>query len=548
MAKQILFDEKARQKLLSGVNQLADTVKITLGPKGRNVVLDKGYGSPTITNDGVTIAKEIELKDPFENMGAQLVKEVATKTQDVAGDGTTTATVLAQAILKEGLKTIAAGANPMEVKKGIDKAIGIVVRTIKSQSLDVKDTERILQVATISANSDEIVGKLIADAMQKVGHNGVITVEEAKSFETNLEVVEGMQFDKGYISPYMATDTEKMEAVLEDAFVLLYDKKISTMKDLVGVLEKVAQMGKPLVIIAEDVEGEALATLVLNMIRGAIKAVAIKAPGFGDDRKETLQDIAVLTGGKVISEEAGMKLDAVTIEDLGTVKRIKVDKEKTVIVEGKSDQADVNSRIAQIKMQIDKADSEFDKEDLQKRLARLAGGVAVINVGAATETEMKEKKMRVDDALSATRAAVEEGVVAGGGVTLLNCAKALSELKLEGDEKIGLDIIMRSLEEPIRQIAENAGVDGSVVIERLKQSEKKTVGYDAKANKYCDLMEAGVIDPTKVVRSSIQNAASIAKMILTTNAVVTDLPSSKDDGPSMPPMGGMGGMGGMPMM
>ncbi|MDP7505815.1 MAG: chaperonin GroEL [Candidatus Woesearchaeota archaeon] len=544
MAKQIIFNEKARQSLLDGVNQLADTVKVTLGPKGRNVVLDDGVGSPTITNDGVTIAKEIDLEEPFENMGAQLVKEVATKTQDIAGDGTTTASVLAQAIVQEGLKNVAAGANPIEVKRGIDKAAVKVVEFIKSNSVEVKEEEKVKQVATISANNDEEVGKLIADAMEKVGHTGVITVEEAKSMETSLDVVEGMQFDKGYMSPYMATDTEKMDAMLEDAYVLIYDKKISAMKELVKILEMVAGQNKPLLIISEEVEGEALATLILNIIRGAIKVVAVKAPGFGDDQKDTLEDIAILTGAKVISEEKGMKLENVQLEDLGQAKRIKVDKENTTIVEGLGDKTKVDERVSQIKAQIEKADSDMDKEDFQKRLAKLAGGVAVINVGAATETEMKEKKARVDDALNATRAAVEEGVVAGGGVTLLRAGSELESLGLENDQLVGVEILKRALEEPTRQIAFNAGKEGSVIVERLKK-EEGNMGYNAKTDKFEDLVEAGVIDPTKVTRIALQNAASIAGMVLTTEALVTDIKEKDSDGPAMPPMGGMGGMPGM---
>ena len=543
MAKQIIFNEKARQSLLEGVNQLADTVKVTLGPKGRNVVLDDGVGSPTITNDGVTIAKEIDLKEPFENMGAQLVKEVATKTQDIAGDGTTTASVLAQAIVQEGLKNVAAGANPIEVKRGIDKAAAKVVEFIKGNSVEVKEEEKVKQVATISANNDEEVGKLIADAMKKVGHTGVITVEEAKSMETSLDVVEGMQFDKGYMSPYMVTDTEKMEAMLEDAYVLIYDKKISAMKELVKILEMVAGQNKSLLIVSEEVEGEALATLILNLIRGVVKVVAVKAPGFGDDQKDTLEDIAILTGGKVISEEKGMKLENVQLEDLGQAKRIKVNKENTTIVEGLGDKTKVDERVSQIKAQIDKVDSDMDKEDFQKRLAKLAGGVAVINVGAATETEMKEKKARVDDALNATRAAVEEGVVAGGGVTLLRAGSELESLGLENDQLVGVEILKRALEEPTRQIAFNAGKEGSVIVERLKK-EEGNMGYNAKTDKFEDLVEAGVIDPTKVTRIALQNAASIAGMVLTTEALVTDIKEDKEE-PAMPPMGGMGGMPGM---
>ncbi len=540
MAKQIIFDEQARKKLMEGVNKLANTVKVTLGPRGRNVVLEKSFSSPVITNDGVTIAKEIELEDPFENMGAQLVKEVATKTQDVAGDGTTTGTLLAQVLLQKGMKVITSGANPMEVKRGMEKATEAVVAHIKKKAIPVKDRQRIAQVATISANNDEEIGNLIADAMEKVGHNGVITVEEAKSMETHLEVVEGLQFDRGYLSPYMVTDAEKMIAVLEDAYVLLYDKKIDSMKTLVPLLEKVASQNKPLLIIAEDIEGDALATIVLNLIRGAIKVVAVKAPGFGDDRKAMLEDIAVLTGGKVISEEKGMTLEHVELNDLGVAKRIKVDKDTTTIVEGAGKEEEVKKRIAQIKAQLEKTDSKFEKEDLEKRLAKLSGGVAVINVGAATETEMKEKKARVEDALSATRAAVEEGVVAGGGVTLLMAQEAIDSLKLEGDEKIGADILREALEEPLKQIACNAGEEGALIVQHVKQAKKENYGFDAKTRDYTDLMQAGIIDPTKVTRSSLQNAVSIASLVLTTEALVAEKKEEKKENPSISP--GMGGM------
>lgn len=547
MAKHILFDQDARTKLLSGVDKLANAVKVTLGPKGKNVILGKSFGSPTVINDGVTIAKEIDLEDNFENMGAQLVKEVASKTQDVAGDGTTTATVLAQAFIREGLKNIAAGANPIDVKKGIEKATAAIVKAIKAKSIEVKTKERILQVATISANNDEEIGKLIADAMEKVGHNGVITVEEAKSMETTLELVEGMQFDRGYLSPYMVTDAEKMEAVLEEPYVLLYPKKISKMKDLVLVLEAIAQEGKPLFIVCEDIEGEALATIVLNIIRGAIKVVAVKAPGFGDDQKAMLEDLAVLTGATVISEEKGMKLEQATIQHLGKAKKIKVDKEETVLVEGAGNKTNIQKRLVMLKTQYERTESEYDKKDIQKRIAKLSGGVAVINVGAPTETELKEKKSRVDDALHATRAAIEEGVVVGGGITLFRAIPALDAVKGENeDQKTGVAIVRRGLEEPLRQIAMNAGQDGSVIVERLRNAEYNT-GYNARTDEIVDLFAAGVIDPTKVTRSALQNAASIAGMILTTEALVGDAPEEKK-APAMPSMGGMGGMPGMGMM
>ncbi len=542
MAKQLMFDEEGRRALLRGVDQLANAVKITLGPKGRNVVLDKKFGSPTITNDGVTIAKEIELKDPYENMGAQLVKEVATKTHDVAGDGTTTGTLLSQAIIREGLKNVTAGANPMVLKRGIEKAVDAVVKEIKKISTNIKNKEEIAQVAIISSNNDTIIGNLIAQAMEKVGKDGVITVEEAKSMETTLDVVEGMEFDKGYVSPYMITDAERMEAVLKDPYILIYDKKITSMKDLLPILEQIARTGKALLIITEDVEGEALATLVVNKLRGTLNCVAVKAPGFGDRRKSMLEDIAILTGGQVISEEVGRKLESATIAMLGQAKTVTVDKDYTTIVEGAGNKDAIKKRIAQIRRQIDETTSDYDKEKLQERLAKLAGGVAVINVGAATETEMKEKKARVEDALAATRAAVEEGIVPGGGVTLLRCIKALDDLKLAGDEATGVNIIKRSLEEPVRQIATNAGKDGSVVVERLKNEKDLNVGYDAANDTYTDMLKAGIIDPTKVTRYALQNAASIAALLLTTEVLVTDIPEEKPAMPQMPPGGGMGGM------
>ena len=534
MAKQLLFDEKARQALISGVDQLANTVKITLGPKGRYVVLSKSYGSPVITNDGVTIAKEIELKDPYENMGAKLVQEVATRTQDVAGDGTTTATLLAQAILHRGMRNITIGANPIEVKRGIDKATETVVKYIKSMSEEVKTKEKITQVATISANNDEMIGNLIADAMEKVGATGVITVEEAKSMETSLEVVEGMQLDKGYISPYMATDKEGMETVFENPLILLHDKKISSMKDFIPVLEIVVKENKPLLIIAEDLDGEALATIVLNIIRGTLKVCVIKAPGFGDERKEMLEDIAALTGGRVISEDLGMKLENTKLSDLGSAKKVRVNKEKTIIIEGEGKKEDIQRRISIIEGRIKIEDSEYKITDLKKRLGKLSGGVAVINVGAATETEMKEKRMRIDDALNATKAAIEEGVVPGGGIALLRAAKELSNFSLEGDQKIGVDILREAIEEPVRQIATNAGKEGSVVLEKLKSETNPNIGYDAKTDSYKDMIEAGIIDPVKVVRTALQNASSIAGLMLTTEALVADIPENKSVMPSMP--------------
>ena len=545
MAKQLLFDEDSRRTLLKGVDKLANAVKITLGPKGRNVVLDKKFGAPTVTNDGVTIAKEIEVEDPFENMGAQLVKEVATKTNDIAGDGTTTATLLAQRIIRAGLRNVTAGANPMGIKRGIEKTVKVVVEEIAKMSKKIETAEQISNVAAISANNDPEIGKLIADAMDKVGKDGVITVEEAKSMETNLEVVEGMQFDRGYLSPYFVTNAETMSAVIEDAMILIHDKKISAMKDLLPILEKIAQMGKPLMIIAEDIEGEALATLVVNKIRGTLNIVAVKAPGFGDRRKAMLEDISILTGGKVISEEMGMKLENTTVKDLGGAKRVTVDKENTTIVEGGGDSKEIQGRISQIKVQIDETTSDYDKEKLQERLAKLAGGVAVINVGAATEVELKEKKHRVEDALSATRAAVEEGIVPGGGITLLRVIPVIEKLNLTGDEKIGREIIIKSLEEPIRQIATNAGFDGSVVAEKAKK-EQGSMGFDANELKWVDMFKAGIIDPAKVVRSELQNAASVAALVLTTETIITDIPEKKEAAPPMPPGGGgMGGMGGM---
>lgn len=542
MPKQLSFSEEARRSLQKGVDKLAEAVKITLGPKGRNVILEKKFGSPTITNDGVTIAKEIELEEAYENMGAQLVKEVATKTQDVAGDGTTTGTILAQAIIREGLKNVTAGANPMALKRGIEKAVNAAVDEIKKISKDIRDKEEIAQVATISANNDREIGDLIAEAMEKVGKDGVITVEEAKSMETTLEVVEGMQFDRGYLSPYFVTDAERMEAILEEPYLLIHDKKISSMKDLLPLLEKIVQMGKPLLIIAEEVEGEALATLVVNKIRGTLNCAAVKAPGFGDRRKAMLEDIAILTGGQVIAEELGLKLENVDISMLGRAKKVVIDKENTTIVEGAGSSSDVKARIAQIRTQIEDSTSDYDREKLQERLAKLAGGVAVIKVGAATETEMKEKKARVEDALSATRAAVEEGIVPGGGITLLRAIPKVASLNLEGDEATGAGIIMRALEEPTRQIAANAGFEGSVVVEKLKK-ESGNMGFNAETCEYADLVKDGIIDPTKVTRSALQNAASISALLLTTETLVTEMPEEKPPTPPMPPGGG--GMGGM---
>ncbi|MGI6566354.1 MAG: chaperonin GroEL [Limnochordia bacterium] len=541
MAKELLYSEQARRKLEKGVNTLADAVKITLGPKGRNVVLEKKYGSPTITNDGVTIAREIELEDPFENMGAQLVKEVATKTNDVAGDGTTTATVLAQAMIREGLKNVAAGANPMDLKKGIDKAVEIAVEHIKGVAKPVETRNAIAQVAAISADDQEI-GELIAEAMEKVGKDGVITVEESHTFGTELEVVEGLQFDRGFISHYFVTDTERMEAVLEEPFILITDRKISAIQDLLPVLERMIQTGKPLLIIAEDIEGEALATLVLNKLRGTLNVAAVKAPGFGDRRKAMLEDIAVVTGGQVISEEMGLKLENTTIDQLGSARQVIIKKEDTTIVDGKGSQDAIKARINQIRVQIDETDSDYDREKLQERLAKLAGGVAVVKVGAATETELKEVKHRIEDALSATRAAVEEGIVPGGGVTLLNAVTALDNLNLSGDVKTGADIVRRALTEPVRLIASNAGLEGAVVVEKTK-TLKAGVGYNAVTGEYVDMMEAGIVDPAKVTRSALQNAASIAGMLLTTETLIADAPEPEEPMPGGP--GGMGGMGGM---
>jgi chaperonin GroEL len=539
-SKELLFSTEARAKLKKGVDALAEAVRITLGPRGRNVVIDKKFGSPTVTKDGVTVAKEIELSDPIENLGAQMVKEVATKTSDLAGDGTTTATVLAQAIYREGLKNVTAGANPMELKRGIDRAVEAVVEQLKSISVPTVGKKEIAQVGTISANTDKEIGNLIADAMEKVGKEGVITVEEAKGLETTLETVDGMQFDRGYLSPYFVTDPEKMEAVLDDAYILIHDKKISAMNELLPLLEKVAQSGKPMLVIAEDVEGEALATLVVNKLRGTLKVVAVKAPGFGDRRKEMLRDIAVLTGGQVISEEVGLKLENVTLADLGRAKRVVIDKDDTTIVDGKGKPEAIQGRIAEIKAAIEKSTSDYDREKLQERLAKLAGGVAIINVGAATETEMKEKKARVEDALHATRAAVEEGVVPGGGVALIRAQSALDKLKGTEDEKVGVEIVRRALEEPIRMIAQNAGAESSIVVARVKESKDKNFGYNAATDNYEDLVKAGVIDPTKVTRTALQNAASIAGLLLTTECVVVE---KKEEKPALAAAGG--GMGGM---
>jgi len=539
-AKQLQFDENARHTLLRGVEKLAKAVKATLGPSGRNVILDKKFGSPTITKDGVTVAKEIELEDPYENMGAQLVREVASKTSDVAGDGTTTATILAESIYREGLRNVTAGANPTSLQRGIMKGVEAIVEDLKKLSKKVSDRTEIAQVATVSANWDKTIGEIIADAMDKVGKDGTITVEEAKSIETTLDVVEGMQFDKGYLSPYFVTNAEAMEAVLENAYILIYEKKISSLKDLLPLLEKVAKAGRPLLIISEDVEGEALATLVVNKLRGTLQVCAVKAPGFGDRRKAMLEDIAVLSGGRLISEDLGIKLENIKLEDLGKAKRVTIDKENTTIVEGEGKKADIQGRVAQIRRQIEETTSDYDREKLQERLAKLAGGVAVINVGAATETEMKEKKARVEDALHATRAAVEEGIVPGGGVALLRAQKALDNIKgLEGDEKVGVAIVRRAIEEPTRQLADNAGREGALVVEEVKK-RKGNEGYDVANDEYTDLVKAGIVDPTKVTRSALQNAASIAGLLLTTEALVTEIPE-KEKAPPMPP-GGMGGM------
>jgi chaperonin GroEL len=550
MAKQVIHGEDSRAAILRGINQLADAVKITLGPKGRNVVIDKKFGSPTITKDGVTVAKEIELKDALENMGAQMVREVASKTSDVAGDGTTTATVLAQAIFREGVKTVAAGANPMALKRGIDKAVEKAISEIKRLSKPVKG-DAIAQVGTVSANGDTTIGNIIAEAMNKVGKDGVITVEESRTMDTSLEVVEGMQFDRGYLSPYFVTDPERMEAVLENPLILINEKKISSMKDLLPLLEQVAKMGKPMLIIAEDVEGEALATLVVNKLRGTLNIAAVKAPGFGDRRKAMLEDIAILTGGKVISEDLGIKLENVKLEDLGKAKKITIDKDNTTIVEGNGKQGDIEGRVKTLRAQIDDTTSDYDREKLQERLAKLVGGVAVIKVGAATETEMKEKKARVEDAMHATRAAVEEGIVPGGGVTLVRAAKALEKFQTskdgEGDpdEQIGVNIVRRALEEPLRQIVQNAGKEGAVVVERVRSEKNENVGFNAQTEQFEDLVKAGVIDPAKVTRTALQNAASIAGLMLTTEAMVSELPDEDKGSPAMP--GGMGGMSGMGM-
>ena len=541
-AKELHFSVEARARLKRGVDQLADAVKATLGPRGRNVVIDKKFGSPTVTKDGVTVAKEVELPDPVENMGAQMVKEVATKTSDVAGDGTTTATVLGQAIFREGLKSVTSGVNPMAIKRGIDKAVELVIAELKKVSVPTAGKKEIKQVATISANGDEGIGDKVSEAMEKVGKDGVITVEEAKGLETELETVDGMQFDRGYLSPYFVTDPDKMEAVLEDGYVLIHDKKVSAMKDLLPILEKVAQTGKPLLLIAEDVEGEALATLVVNKLRGTLKVCGVKAPGFGDRRKAMLQDIAVLTGGQVISDEVGFKLENAVLNDLGRAKRIIVDKDNTTIVDGAGKQDAIQGRIKEIKAAIDKTTSDYDREKLQERLAKLAGGVAVINVGAATETEMKEKKARVEDALHATRAAVEEGIVPGGGVALIRAIPALAKVKGDDpDEQVGVDIVRRALEEPLRIIASNAGVEGSIVVEKVKTAKEKNFGYNAQTGEYEDLVAAGVIDPTKVTRTALQNAASVASLLLTTECVVVEK-KEEEKAPPMPAGGGMGGM------
>ncbi len=544
-AKQLLFEDEGRRKILSGVEQLARAVKVTLGPKGRNVVLDKKFGSPTVTKDGVSVAKEIELEDPFENMGAQMVKEVAEKTSDIAGDGTTTATVLAEAIYREGLKNVTAGANPMALKRGIDQAVERIVERVAkiAKKVDLKNSKEVEQVASIAANSDNVIGKKIAEAFEAVGKDGVITVEESKTINTELKIVEGMQFDQGYLSPYFSTDMEKMVAEYEDVLILLYEKKISSIKEVLPLLEKVAKSGRPLLIICEDVEGEALATLVVNSMRKTLQCIAVKAPGYGDRRKEMLKDIAILTGGKAVTEDLGQKLENLDITDLGRAKKVKIDKENTTIVEGAGKQADIKGRIAQIKGQIESTDSSYDKEKLQERLAKLAGGVAIINVGAATESEMKEKKARVEDALHATRAAVEEGIVPGGGVALLRCIKDLDNVDVKGDEKTGVDIVRKSLEAPVRQLAFNAGLEGSVIVEHLKNEKDNNIGYDFSKDEYVDMYKSGVIDPAKVTRTALQNASSIAGLLLTTECLVTDVPEKdKPAMPAMPPGGGMGGM------
>jgi len=540
MAKQIIYGEQSRQAILRGVNQLADAVKVTLGPKGRNVVLDKKFGSPTITKDGVTVAKEIELKDPLENMGAQMVREVASKTSDTAGDGTTTATVLAQAIYREGAKNVVAGANPMEIKRGIERSVEVIVDEIKKMSRPVSGN-MVAQVGMISANSDLTIGKIIAEAMEKVGKDGVITVEEAKTLETTLDVVEGMQFDRGYLSPYFVTDAERMEVVLENPVILIHEKKISSMKDLLPVLEQVARMGRPLLIIAEDIEGEALATLVVNKLRGTLQAAAVKAPGFGDRRKAMLEDIAILTGGKAITEDLGIKLENLKMDDLGKAKKVTIDKDNTTIVEGGGTTEGIQGRVKQLRVQVEDTSSDYDREKLQERLAKLVGGVAIIKVGAATETEMKEKKARVEDAMHATKAAVEEGIVAGGGVALLRAGKALDGLKLTGDQLVGLNIVKRAIEAPMRHIATNAGAEGSIVVAKVRDM-KQDEGFNAATDMYEDLVKAGVIDPAKVVRSALQNASSIASLLLTTEALVSEIPEDKKEPPAMPGGGGMGGM------
>src|SRR5687767_2556555 len=542
MPKQLKFDEEARSALLRGVNIMAAAVKATLGPKGRNVVLDKKFGSPTITKDGVTVAKEIELKDPYEDMGAQMLKEVASKTSDIAGDGTTTATVLAQAIFREGLKNVTAGANPMGLKRGIEAAVEAVSEELKRLSKSTKDKKEIAQVATIASNNDKTIGNLIAEAMEKVGKDGVITVEESKSAETVLDVVEGMQFDRGYLSPYFVTDAERMEVVLEDALVLIHEKKISVMKDMLPLLEQVARSGKPFLIIAEDVEGEALATLVVNKLRGTLHTCAVKAPGFGDRRKAMLEDIATLTGGKAITEDLGIKLENIKLEDLGKAKKIVVDKDNTTLVEGGGTTSAIEGRVKQIRAQVEDTTSDYDREKLQERLAKLVGGVAVIKVGAATETEMKEKETTVEDAMHATKAAVEEGIVPGGGVALVRAGRALEKLKLEGDQKVGAEIIRRAIEEPMRWIATNAGQEGSIVVSKVKEQKTNDEGFNAATEVYEDLVKAGVIDPAKVVRSALQNASSIASLLLTTEALVSEIPEEKKDAPAMPHGGGMGGM------
>jgi len=542
-AKIIKYDEDARKAILKGVNTLADAVKVTLGPKGRNVILEKSYGAPTVTKDGVTVAKEIELEDRFENMGAQMVREVASKTSDVAGDGTTTATILAQAIYREGVKAVAAGSNPMEIKRGIDKAVEKVVEELKKISKPTKDQKEIAQVGTISANNDETIGNIIAEAMGKVGKEGVITVEEAKGLQTELEVVEGMQFDRGYVSPYFVTNADKMEANIENPYILVHDKKISSMKDLLPILEQIAKMGKPLLIVAEDIEGEALATLVVNKIRGTLNVAAVKAPGFGDRRKAMLEDIAILTGGRVISEEMGAKLEKTELTDLGTAKRIVIDKDNTTIIDGAGDKASLEGRVKQIRAQIDETTSDYDKEKLQERLAKLVGGVAIIRVGAATETEMKEKKARVEDALNATRAAVEEGIIPGGGVAYIRALKVLDKVKLDGDQQVGVNIVKKALEEPLKMIAFNAGFEGSIVVEKVK-NEKGDFGFNALTDTYENMVAAGVIDPTKVSRFALQNAASVAALMLTTQCMIAEKPKEESAMPGMPP-GGMGGMGGM---